>query len=82
MINILIAEDENILRINLARKLHDFWPQANIIASVKCGRDALESLDTLKPDVAFLDIQMGDLTGIEAAQQTKHHCHIVFIYGL
>ncbi len=78
MINILIAEDENILRINLARKLHDFWPQANIIASVKCGRDALESLDTLKSDV----IQMGDLTGIEAAQQTKHHCHIVFIYGL
>ncbi|NQZ27170.1 MAG: response regulator transcription factor [Colwellia sp.] len=79
MVNIVIAEDEEILRLNLERKLQSHWPQGNIIASVKCGKDALSSIDTLKPDVVFLDIQMGDLTGIEVIQQSKHNCHVVFI---
>jgi DNA-binding LytR/AlgR family response regulator len=79
MVNIVIAEDEEILRLNLERKLQVHWPQGNIIASVKCGKDALASIDTLKPDVVFLDIQMGDLTGIEVVQQSKHNCHVVFI---
>lgn len=79
MVNIIIAEDEEILRVNLERKLQKHWPQGIIIASVKCGKDALESIDTLKPEVVFLDIQMGDLTGIEVIQQSKHHCHVVFI---
>jgi len=79
MANIVIAEDEEILRLNLERKLQNHWLQGNIVASVKCGKDALESIDKLKPDVVFLDIQMGDLTGIEVIQQCKHHCHVVFI---
>jgi len=79
MVNIVIAEDEEILRINLERKLKNHWPQGNIIASAKCGKEALESIENLKPDVVFLDIQMGDLTGIEVIQQCKHQCHVVFI---
>lgn len=79
MANILIAEDEEILRISLQFKLKKYWPQAAIISSVASGTDALAKIDKLKPDVAFLDIQMGDLTGIEVAQQSKHPCHIVFI---
>ena len=79
MIRILIAEDEEILRISLENKLQKFWPQAEIVASVACGQEALEALNRLQPDIAFLDIQMGDLTGIEVVQQTTHSCHTVFI---
>jgi len=79
MVKILIAEDEEILRISLENKLKKFWPSAEIIASVACGQEALEALNHLKPDIAFLDIQMGDLTGIEVAQKTSHNCHTVFI---
>ncbi|BAJ04288.1 LytR/AlgR family response regulator transcription factor [Shewanella violacea] len=79
MANILIAEDEEILRTSLQFKLNKYWPQANIISSVATGTDALKALNSLKPDVAFLDIQMGDLTGIEVVQQTNHNFHAVFI---
>jgi len=79
MVNILIAEDEEILRKGLTDKLKKYWSEANIIASVECGTDALEALNNLKPDVAFLDIKMGGLTGIEVIQQASHHCHVVFV---
>lgn len=79
MVKILIAEDEEFLRENLNNKLIKYWPQAKIISSVENGDDALASLNKDKPDIAFLDIQMGDLTGIEVAQLTKHKCHIIFI---
>jgi len=79
MVKILIAEDEEFLRKNLNNKLMKYWPDAKIISSVENGDDALASLNKDKPDIAFLDIQMGDLTGIEVAQLTKHKCHIVFI---
>jgi len=79
VVKILIAEDEEILRISLENKLAKYWPQAEIVASLACGQDALEALNSLEPDIAFLDIQMGDLTGIEVAQQTSHSCHTVFI---
>jgi DNA-binding LytR/AlgR family response regulator len=79
MINILIAEDEEILRVSLIKKLNAFWPEANIIASAETGTKALSLLNELKPDVAFLDIQMGDLSGIDVAQKAKHRCHIIFV---
>ena len=68
MVKILIAEDEEFLRKNLNNKLTKYWPEASIISSVENGDDALASINRDKPDIAFLDIQMGDLTGIEVAQ--------------
>ncbi|TQV85908.1 LytR/AlgR family response regulator transcription factor [Aliikangiella coralliicola] len=79
MVKILIAEDESILRNSLARKLSNYWSDSKIVAQAENGIDALDSLNRLKPDVAFLDIRMGGLTGIQVVQQATHHCHIVFV---
>jgi len=79
MVNILVAEDEEILRTSLLKKLKKHWPQANIVADVASGSEALEALNSLKPDIAFLDIQMGDLSGIDVVKQANHCCHVVFV---
>jgi DNA-binding LytR/AlgR family response regulator len=76
---VLIAEDEEILRITLRNKLTVNWPEADIIAEAESGKDALDLINKLKPDVAFLDIQMGSLSGIDVIQEITHQCHVVFV---
>jgi len=79
MTTILIAEDEEILRTTLRNKLKVNWPEANIVAEAETGREALILINELKPDVAFLDIQMGNLSGIDVIQEITHQCHVIFV---
>ncbi|NQZ21768.1 MAG: response regulator transcription factor [Colwellia sp.] len=79
MITILIAEDEEILRVTLRNKLMVNWPEAKIIAEAENGTEALALIDELKPDVAFLDIKMGSLSGIDVIQAVTHQCHVIFV---
>lgn len=79
MVNIVLAEDEEILRVGLQNKLTNYWPDAKIEAAVESGAEALSAIEQYKPDIAFLDIQMGDITGIQVSQRLQHQCHIVFV---
>ena len=67
MASCVIAEDEALLRDALVQMLGEAWPELEILAAVDDGGAALEAIDRLKPDVAFLDIRMPGLTGIEVA---------------
>ena len=64
----VIAEDEELLRTALSSLLKETWPQLQIVAECEDGASALESIAELQPDVAFLDIRMPGLTGIEVAR--------------
>ena len=63
-----IAEDEERLRAALSSPQQEAWPQLQIVAECEDGASALESIAELQPDVAFLDIRMPGLTGIEVAR--------------
>lgn len=67
----IIAEDEPILRAQLKAKLGKLWPELKIAADVGDGELALEAIAEHHPELAFLDIQMPEMTGIEAARQIK-----------
>ncbi|MBV1777244.1 LytTR family DNA-binding domain-containing protein [Burkholderiaceae bacterium DAT-1] len=75
----LIAEDEPLLRAHLKELLALYWPDLSIVAEVDNGVDALAALVSHRPDVAFLDIRMPALSGLEVASAAAGHCHIVFI---
>ncbi len=75
----VIAEDEVILRDELAEMLGSLWPELNLVAKVEDGVAALAALDRHAPDIVFLDIQMPRLTGLDVARQATHRCHIVFV---
>lgn len=79
----LIAEDEPILRAQLKAKLKKLWPELDIVAEVGDGQAALEAITKLQPQLAFLDINMPEMTGIDVARelaQAQHgSCHLVFV---
>ena len=64
----VIAEDEALLREDLVQQLRGAWPGLEIVAACEDGGTALESIAEHRPDVAFLDIRMPGLTGLEVAQ--------------
>jgi DNA-binding LytR/AlgR family response regulator len=75
----LIADDEPLLREALTRMLLQVWPELEIVAQARNGREAIELFDAHHPDVCFLDVQMPGTTGIEAAQHIGRRAHVVFV---
>jgi len=67
MARAVVAEDEGMLRRELIRQLKEVWPALEILAECDDGASALEAIETHRPDVAFLDIRMPGLTGLEVA---------------
>ena len=78
----VIAEDETLLRDALVGLLADVWPELEIVAACDDGGSALEAIATHQPDVAFLDIRMPGLTGLEVAAalpETSPKTQAVFV---
>jgi DNA-binding LytR/AlgR family response regulator len=65
----IIAEDEPLLARVLAQQLSEHWPSARCAAIAANGAEALKLADEFSPDVAFLDVRMPQLDGLEAARQ-------------
>jgi DNA-binding LytR/AlgR family response regulator len=75
----VVAEDEDVLREELVTRLAQLWPGLTVVAQVSNGIDALAMIDLHHPDIAFLDIQMPGLTGLQVARQVSGQCHIAFL---
>lgn len=63
----LIAEDEPLLADALARMLQRQWPELRLLPTATDGQAAIDASLEALPDILFLDIQMPDVTGIDAA---------------
>jgi DNA-binding LytR/AlgR family response regulator len=74
----LIADDEAPMRDQLRMRLAEAWPELRIVAEAANGVEALALAAQHKPDIAFLDIRMPGMGGIDAARQLYNRCHIVF----
>ncbi len=79
MTTAIIADDEALLRFHLRKELSESWPQLEIIAEAANGDEALQLIAELRPDIAFLDIKMPGLTGLQVAEQLPDTCLLVFI---
>jgi DNA-binding LytR/AlgR family response regulator len=75
----LIADDEPLLRDALARQLAQAWPELEIVAQARNGREAVERFEALEPDVCFLDVHMPGLSGMDAASHIGRRAHLVFV---
>jgi len=75
----ILAEDEPLLRAQFVKRLSDAWPELQLLAQVSNGTAALQAIREHRPDVAFLDIQMPGMTGLEVARAAKGMCHWVFV---
>lgn len=78
----IVAEDEKLLAAALQRELSSAWPELEVVEVAEDGGAALDAIATHRPDVAFLDIRMPGLTGLEvaaAAADASPQTLVVFI---
>jgi len=78
----VIAEDESLLREALVALLAEAWPQLQVVAACEDGASALEAIAAHQPEVAFLDIRMPGLSGLEvaaAAADASPATQVVFV---
>ncbi|WP_342119082.1 LytR/AlgR family response regulator transcription factor [Pseudoduganella sp. OTU4001] len=76
---ILIADDEPLLRAELRELLAALWPEAELLPDAADGFDALRRARELAPDIAFLDIRMPGLDGLQVAATFGSQTHVVFV---
>jgi DNA-binding LytR/AlgR family response regulator len=74
----VIADDEPHLANDLLERLGKLWPQLEIAAVVPNGLAAIGEVARLRPDLAFLDIRMPGLSGLEVAQSASA-TRVVFV---
>jgi DNA-binding LytR/AlgR family response regulator len=75
----LIVDDEPLLRTHLAHHLAQLWPELEIAGEARNGREAVDLVEQLRPDVVFLDVHMPGMNGVEAARLMGPDVQIVFV---
>jgi DNA-binding LytR/AlgR family response regulator len=82
MLDCVVAEDESLLRASLLQMLAGHADTLRVVAECEDGGAALEAIAEHQPHVAFLDIRMPGLTGLEvaaAAIESSPGTQVVFV---
>ena len=77
MIRAIIVDDERLARNELKKLLADF-PHVEVIAEAANVEEGIEKIDTLQPDLVFLDIQMPGKTGFDLLAELESVPEIIF----
>jgi DNA-binding LytR/AlgR family response regulator len=75
----LIVEDEPLLLAELRDQLAALWPELEIVGQAENGVEAVALLESLRPDIVFLDIQIPGLNGVDVARNVAESAQIVFV---
>lgn len=80
MYRVMLADDEGIVLDSLKMIIHKRFPDQCQIETAKTGRDVIELAENFRPDVAFMDIQMPGINGIDAIREIQRsNPSVVFI---
>lgn len=63
----MVVEDHEIFRKGIINLLNDI-KDVEVMAEAENGKDFLEKIETIKPDIVFMDIRMPEIDGIEATK--------------
>ena len=74
----LLIDDEPLALDRLERLLQPHRDLVEIIGRASNGAEAIEKIETQKPDLIFLDIQMPEFNGFEVLEQLTHQPWIIF----
>ena len=75
----VVADDERLMREQIIARLKEAWPELVIVGEAGNGREAIALVQSLEPDIVFLDISMPGVDGIEAARTLAGLAHVVFV---
>ena len=80
--NILIADDEKKVRLTLISMLQEMNMYFEKIMEAENGEKLIKALDDFKPDIAFVDIKMPKLNGLERDISKHEVDYIVRFSGI
>src|SRR6202140_5363360 len=75
----VVADDERLMRDQIITSLKQAWPELLIVGEASNGREAIALVQSLEPDIVFLDISMPGMDGIQAARALAGQVHVVFV---
>ncbi|MEO8823667.1 MAG: response regulator [Ginsengibacter sp.] len=78
MLKVILIDDERLARNELRRMLSEF-SDVEIIAEAANASEGIEKIETLNPDLIFLDIQMPGKTGFDLLSQLEKAPHVIFV---
>ena len=78
-VSAIIVDDEPNLVEYLERKLASLWPELRIVGIAHSGPQSIEIAHKVKPDIAFLDIRLPGISGLEVAKALPIKTQIVFV---
>jgi len=73
----IIIDDERLARTELRKLLQDF-PEVEVVDEAANADEAITKIDTLQPDLVFLDIQMPGKTGFDMLAELERAPHVIF----
>lgn len=78
MNKVVLIDDERLARSELKRLLQDF-PDVEVIGEAANASEGIEKIESLNPDLVFLDIQMPGKTGFEMLTELERAPHVIFV---
>lgn len=78
-LRVLVVEDEPLLRRQLCGSLRELWPGVGDIVEAESGAVAMRQIAKAVPDIAFLDINLPDMSGIDIAAVLRGRSQVVFV---
>lgn len=74
---ILLADDDRVIRVTMAKALRQYDFD---VLEASCGKEAVQIGCNIKPDLAIMDFQMPDITGVEAANQLREKAEVSCVF--
>lgn len=68
----IIVEDEKTGLDNLLFKLRENCPAVEIVATCSTGEEAITAIEAYQPQLVFLDIRLGSMTGFDVLDRLSH----------
>jgi len=72
-VTIFLADDHSVLRDGLGMLL-ETQPDFKVVGAASNGREAIEQIQKLEPDIAILDIAMPEVNGLDVARYLNRNC--------
>jgi DNA-binding NarL/FixJ family response regulator len=68
MIRVLLVDDQTLIRQGI-RLLLEIEPDIQVVGQAANGREAIQQVESLRPDVVLMDVRMPEMDGVEATRQ-------------
>ena len=78
MLKVILIDDERLARSELKRMLQEF-PDVEVIGEATNANEGIEKIESLNPDLIFLDIQMPGKTGFDMLTELEKAPHVIFV---